>query len=182
MFKFLKEKLKGTISKFSKKVEEETKAEVSLKEEKILEEKKIEEEIKVPVEAKKTEEQKEIKSQPEIKEESEKPKQGLFSRLKEKVSTTKLSYGKFETLFSELELALMENNVALEVIEKIKLDLGKKLVESPIKRTKIEETIKDSLKNSIEELKGNIEFKKQIMDDLHKNTMPFLTTNKEERK
>ena len=31
----------------------------------------------------------------------------------------------------------MENNVALEVIEKIKSDLSQNLVEKPIKRTKI---------------------------------------------
>ena len=46
MFKFLKEKLKGAISKFSKKVKEETKVEEPIKEEKVLEEEKkiIEEE------------------------------------------------------------------------------------------------------------------------------------------
>jgi len=46
----------------------------------------------------------------------------------------------------------MENNVALEVIEKIKSDLEKNLVEKPIKRTQIEEIIKESLKNSIDDL------------------------------
>ncbi len=40
MFKFLKDKLKGAISKFSKKVEEETKAEEPVKEEVIEKEEK----------------------------------------------------------------------------------------------------------------------------------------------
>ena len=137
MFKFLKDKLKATISKFSKKVEEEV--------EKPTEEEAIEEPIKE--ETVEEEKQKEVPVAIE-----EKEKKGFFGKLKEKVTTTKLSYEKFENLFSDLELILMENNVALEVIEKIKSDLGKTLVENPIKRTKIEETIKESLKNSIEDL------------------------------
>ena len=55
-------------------------------------------------------------------------------------------------MFWELELALMENNVAMEVIEKIKRDLQKQLVDTPIKRNRIEETINESLKSSIESL------------------------------
>ena len=77
---------------------------------------------------------------------------GFFGKVKEKIVTKKLSYEKFENLFSDLEITLMENNVALEVIEKIKSDLEKNLVEKPIKRTKIEEIIKESLKNSIDDL------------------------------
>ena len=51
-----------------------------------------------------------------------------------------------------MELALLENNVAVEVIDKIKDDLRQSLVEKPIKRTKVEETIRESLKNSVNEL------------------------------
>mgnify|MGYP001247472167 CR=1 FL=1 len=190
MFKFLKEKLKGTISKFSKKVEEEVKEEEPIKKEEILEEEKkiIEEEEKlekqepkeapaeqeVQEEVKKEEEkslekeriekEKEFEEIEETKEEKaeekteykveeqEPEKKGFFSKLKEKIVTTKISYEKFENLFSDMELILMENNVALEVIEKIKSDLGKSLVEKPIKRTNIEETIKESLKNSVDDL------------------------------
>ena len=46
----------------------------------------------------------------------------------------------------------MENNVAIEVIEKIKNDLKKQLVDKPIKRTKVEDTVTSTLKNSIEDL------------------------------
>jgi fused signal recognition particle receptor len=183
MFKFLKEKLKKTISKLSKKVEEpitkESKQEVIeepvKKEEAILkeEEKIIEEEKELKKEqpkeapaeqevqeAVKQEEEKNLEEEriekekelEKVEEEKPKEKKGFFDKLKEKISTTRISYEKFENLFSDLELALMENNVAMEVIEKIKLDLGKNLVEKPIKRTKIEETIKESLKNSIDDL------------------------------
>ena len=179
MFKFLKEKLKGAISKFSKKVKEETKVEEPIKEEKVLEEEKkiIEEEERLEEEKPKevgleapeafqnevqeavTEEEEKALEKERIEQEKElekieetKEKKGFFGRLKEKIVTTKISDERFENLFSDLELILMENNVALEVIEKIKYDLKQNLVEKPIKRTRIEETIKASLKNSIDDL------------------------------
>ena len=83
----------------------------------------------------------------------EKPeKKGFFASLKEKIITTKISEEQFNNLFWELELGLMENNVAMEVIEKIKSDLKEELVEKPIKRGRVEETVALSLKNSIESL------------------------------
>jgi len=163
MFKFLKEKLKETISKFSRKVEEETKVEEPIEEPKQEEVKtetpqtKEEQKGEISKQSEKIKEEQKGIEKEEIKEETtikqeEPEKKGFFGKLKEKIVTKKLSYEKFENLFSDLELILMENNVALEVIEKIKSDLGKNLVEKPIKRTKIEETIKKSLKNSIDDL------------------------------
>ena len=89
----------------------------------------------------------EDKTEKIIKEEPE--RKGFFAAIKEKIITTKINAQQFESLFWELELALMENNVAVEVIEKIKRDLKEQLVEKPIRRTKVEDTIQDSLKNSI---------------------------------
>jgi fused signal recognition particle receptor len=207
MFKFLKDKLKGAISKFSKKVEEETKVEESVKEEKVLEEEKeiikeeeklekeqpkevpiekeVQEEVKEEEEKKlekeRIEKEKELEKVEKQKEEEEKKpeykaeeqeKKGFFGKIKEKIVTTKISYEKFENLFSDLELTLMENNVAMEVIDKIKNDLQQNLVEKPIKRTKIEETIKESLKNSISDL-----FKAEGIDLLKKikyDQKPFV--------
>jgi len=147
MFKFFKEKLKGAISKFSKKAEEPTeeqKQEIKeFKQEEIKTETSEKEEVKKDIP--KPSKEKEVK-------EEQQEKKGFFGKLKEKIVSTKLSYEKFEKLFSDLELILMENNVAMEVIEKIKSDLRQNLVEKPIKRTGIEETIKESLKNSIDDL------------------------------
>ncbi|MBI2558438.1 signal recognition particle-docking protein FtsY [Candidatus Woesearchaeota archaeon] len=84
--------------------------------------------------------------------EKEDGKKGFFAAIKEKVITTRINEAQFEKLFWELELALMENNVAVEVIEKIKNDLKEELVEKPIKRTRVEETIQEALKGSIEGL------------------------------
>lgn len=87
---------------------------------------------------------------------------GFFAAIKEKIITTKIDESQFEKLFWEMEMALMENNVAMEVIEKIKKDLKEQLVEKPIKRTKVEETIQEALKGSIEGL-----FEASSMDLLH---------------
>jgi len=89
------------------------------------------------------------------KREEEKIEKGFFGTIKEKIITTKISEGQFEKLFWELELAMMENNVAVEVIEKIKNDLKKELVEKPIIRTKVKDVITSTLKNSIEGLFQN---------------------------
>lgn len=79
-------------------------------------------------------------------------KKGFFGSIKEKITTTKISKEKFNELFNELEFTMLENNVALEVIDKIKEDLIKDIVDKPIKRNSVEESIKNSLKESIQDL------------------------------
>ena len=67
----------------------------------------------------------------------------------------------------------MENNVAMEVIEKIKQDLKDKIVDKPIKRTMIGETISLTLKNSIEGLFEENDFK--IIDEIrNKKEKPYI--------
>ena len=199
MFKFLKEKLKSAISKISKGVEEEGRAEESIIEKPAEEEKKegggffakLKEkfagkeegssEDNAKLEHKKEKKTKEHKPQskeqakqkieelrkaekPDEKTQPSEKKVGFFESIKKKIITTKISNEQFEKLFFEMELALMENNVALEVVEKIKADLKEELVEKPIKRTKVEETIHESLKSSIKELfeGGNLDIINEI--------------------
>jgi fused signal recognition particle receptor len=228
MFEFLKKKLKGALSRFSKKAEEEAEEEVfekpveeikkaeekdikeleekeerleekeeklEEKEEKLekqeeklekkekkakkaekkeikKEEKEVEKEIKkVEKEERKVErdikeveeEEKEVEEKikeeqikvEEIEKKEEKAqdeKKGFFKKLTEKVITKRISEEQFEDLFWTLEVVLMENNVAVEVIAKIKDDLKTTLVNQPIRRGKIEETIAETLKKSLEEL------------------------------
>jgi fused signal recognition particle receptor len=142
MFGSLKNKLKKVVSTFSKKVESEA------------------EEVK-PVEQPKPEKKKESKpkkekapkkEEPEEIPEPQKEKKGFFSKIKKKVSTVSLSDSKFEDLFWDIELELLENNVAVEVIEKLKEDLKESLVNSPIKRGDIESTIKETLIKSLDEI------------------------------
>jgi fused signal recognition particle receptor len=92
-------------------------------------------------------------STPESEEaEPVKPKRGILSRLKETFTKKTLSEEKFEELFWDLEVAMLENNVALEVIEKIKDDLKEELTTGKVSRLGIEDQIMLSLKHSIEEI------------------------------
>ncbi len=163
MFGFLKKKLKKVVDKFSNKVEEEIKEEIEEKE--IKEKKEIKPEVKegkikekvIEKKGEVKEKQKEEKIEEEKEEEPEKKKaepekKGFAKKITEKITKTTISEKKFDELFWDLEVALMENNVAVEVIEKIKQDLKKQLTSRPLARSKIQETIIQSLKDSIEEL------------------------------
>ncbi len=199
MFGFLKNKLKGVLSKFSKKVEEsvepskeeaEERKEVELsraeeeksraEEEKEIkartaaekiegfeeeikkgkakkeakEEKETAEEKRIVFDEEREEKPKEKKGEPEDleQENSEQKKKGFFTKLKETFTTRKISEEQFDELFWELELALLENNAAVEVVEKIKKDLKGELVEKPLPRAKVRDKIADALKYSILEL------------------------------
>ncbi|MEM4266551.1 MAG: signal recognition particle receptor subunit alpha, partial [Candidatus Nanoarchaeia archaeon] len=188
MFKFLRDKLSGALSKFTKKVEEapaEEKPEIveksieekkelkEIKEEKIQEievkeeqEERIEEKKEEPV---KVEEKKEIVKE---KEPPKEEKKGFFAKLTEKVTTTKISESKFNDLFWDLEVALMENNVAVEVIDKIKSDLKKDIVDVPIKRSDVKEVVTKSLKSSIEDLFSQPEL--DLIAEIKKSDKPYV--------
>ena len=82
--------------------------------------------------------------------EEEKPKKkSLFGKIRQTLTTKTISDNKFEDLFWELEITLLENNVSVEVIEKIKEDLKEELVDKPLPRDvpkKIEEVLSRTLK------------------------------------
>ena len=80
---------------------------------------------------------------PEEKEE-EKPK-GFFSKLSSKFTTSTVTKEQVEEIFQDLEIILLENNVALKVVDKIKENLIKDLVNIEVKKGKIEETTIKSL-------------------------------------
>lgn len=82
------------------------------------------------------------------KEESSEEK-GLLKRFTQKIVTKQITNEQFNEMFWDLELALLENNVAVEVIEKLKHDLSSEIVDRPLKRGQIEETILTTLKHSL---------------------------------
>ncbi|MDP2907029.1 MAG: signal recognition particle-docking protein FtsY [Nanoarchaeota archaeon] len=84
-----------------------------------------------------------------LEEVTEFEEKGFFAKVKEKITTKKIGSKQFDELFWDLELALLENNVAVEVIEKIKEDLKKKLVDVPLRKSEIQTTIIESLRKSI---------------------------------
>ncbi|MBN1544431.1 signal recognition particle-docking protein FtsY [Candidatus Woesearchaeota archaeon] len=85
-------------------------------------------------------------------EEPEEGKKGFFGKLTESFTLKRLSEAKFEEIFFELELALLENNVAVEVIEKIKKDLKDRMVDRKLKRSQIESIVLSTLKDSLDEI------------------------------
>jgi len=98
-----------------------------------------------------------IEQAEEKAEEIKEPKQadeneGFFSRFKKKFTTTKLDQEIFNEFFEKLEMLLLENNVALAVVDKIRDDMEKKLVNIEVKKDQLENEIKSSLKESILEI------------------------------
>jgi fused signal recognition particle receptor len=134
MFKFLKEKIKDWAKNLAKKAEE-VEEKPKEKKEKKKESKKV---LKVKLE-------------PEIKEVKEE-KKGFFQRIGEKITKVKLSEKEFNVYADELEMLLLENNVALEVAEKIVKDLREKLIGKEILKKEIEDEITDSFKDIIREI------------------------------
>jgi len=160
-------KPKKKVEKKEVKKEEKKKPEVKKKEKKPKKKEKPKEEKKEEPEEKKSflkkifrkkeevKEEVEEKVEEEIEEKEEEPeeeKKGVFKRITEKVTKFNLSEEKFEELFWQLEVTLLENNVAVEVIDKIKTDLKEELTTGKISRKGVEEVIKDTLKKSIEEV------------------------------
>lgn len=94
----------------------------------------------------------------EAKEESlgqmEKPEEerGFFTKLARAVTTKTITEKQFDEIFWDLEVALLEANVAVEVIEKIKTDLKTSLVGSNLPRSKVGHVITATLARSMEGL------------------------------
>ncbi|MEM4336638.1 MAG: signal recognition particle-docking protein FtsY [Candidatus Woesearchaeota archaeon] len=137
--------------------------------EKILEEKKEEEKVSlfgkiknlIVKEEKEVEKGKEAKKEitPQKKETKEKvseaeteKEKSFFGKITDVFTTKVLSEQKFEELFWDLEITLMENNVALSIIEKIKEDMKNELVNKRIKRGEIDKIIFETLRRSIDEI------------------------------
>ena len=134
----------GKLRDFVSKKEETAEA-------KETEEEKPEKKIKKDI---KKEEEKPEKPEEKTKELEEEPeeKKGFFGRISDVFTTKVLTDQKFEELFWDLEVALMENNVALSVVEKIKEDMKKELVETRLKRGELDKIIFDTLRKSVDEI------------------------------
>lgn len=118
--------------------------------------------------------EKQIAKEEKKEEPVEEEKQGFFAKLFKKIApsgTVTLEQKHVDEIFSEIEITLLENNVALEVVDKIKADLVKDLVGIEVKKDKIEQTILESLKNSI--LSVLIE-PPNLVEDIKKSTSPYV--------
>jgi len=85
-------------------------------------------------------------------EQKEEEHKGFFTKITETFTKIQITEEKFEELFWDLEVILLENNVAVEVIDKIKRDLKKELISGKVSRKGVEDLIMSTLKQSITEL------------------------------
>jgi len=122
-------------------------------------------------------EEKAIKKPEKIKVEEKKP--SFISKFTKKLisSTSTLTQKHVDEILEPLELILLENNVALEVVDKIRDNLSKDLVGLEVKKGQIEQTIINSLKESIESVliePPNLSEKNKIKtNSLHYNLLRY---------
>ncbi len=149
MFKSLKNKISNWSKKISEKVE--TKSEI--------EETLTEKEIKIPLKF----ELREHNFQPNLEKikkiegelensKIKESKKGFFEKITSKVNKVKISEEEFIVYSEELEMLLLENNVALEIAEKVIKKLKEKIVGKELLKKEVEFEIKDSLREIIEEI------------------------------
>jgi len=107
----------------------------------------------------------------------------MFDKLRSAFSNAAKSLGEkelndkdIEDILFELEIALLESDVATEVIDSIKSDLKEKLIGSKVDKKKIEKFVKDSLISSISSLfdaAGEIDLFEKINEKKNQG-QPFL--------
>lgn len=153
MFDFLKKKLQtwiGTEDKKSKKSKTSKKAKTEKKTTKSKQPKVKKEKVSKKSASESVEQITEVAPVIEqIENKEEEKKEGFFGRIFSKVSSKKITESDFDELFYELELALLESNVALDVVDKIKAELKPKLINKELKKENLSKEITSALKDTI---------------------------------
>ncbi len=148
----VKEKFEETIEEKVEEIVEEVKEPLI---EPIETKPEVKEEIKEEVKEEIKREIKEVKKEiVKIKEKPEKKSfiKKLFERTTKKIIEKRLTEKEILPILNELEIDLIEADVAVEVAEKIKNDLLRELTGKEIKRGKEEEAIVEALKNSLRDI------------------------------
>ena len=99
-----------------------------------------------------------------------------FSNAAKSLGEKELNEKDIEDILFELEISLLESDVAGEVIDSIKADLKEKLIGSKVDKNEIEKFVKDNLISIISSLfdsVGDIDIFEKI-DEKKKNEQPFL--------
>ena len=99
-----------------------------------------------------------------------------FSNAAKSLGEKELNEKDIEEILFELELSLLESDVASEVIDSIKTDLKNHLIGSKVAKNEIEKFVKDSLISSISSLfdaAGNVDLFEKI-NEKKKTGNPFL--------
>ena len=163
MFKFLKEKLQNWTKKFSEeeKPKERAKGKSSKakpqmkKRAKTQQQKSVKEREYRQPELKELKEIEEEEIEEKITAEEDHERLGslsLFDRIKSKLTKIRISEEDFEPYAEELNMLLLENNVAFDVAEKIISKLKEKISNKELSRKEVGQEIKLALKETIEEI------------------------------
>ena len=154
MFNKLREKLKNWTKKISEKTESEK--------EKPAKKGKKEKTREIPIPQKfnvglqkfepDLEKIKEVKNELEKEEKSKPGEVGFFRKIASKIQKVRISEKEFKVYSEELEMLLLENNVALEVAEEIISKLKEKILDTSFLRKEVEGQVKESLKDIIEDI------------------------------
>ncbi len=89
---------------------------------------------------------------------------GLKERLLKKITTKTLTERDIDDFFSDIEMDLLQSNVALEVIDFLKSYLKENLVNKEIKRGEAEDLIESTFKGALMEIVdvGNLDMEKEL--------------------
>ncbi|MCW1311916.1 MAG: signal recognition particle receptor subunit alpha, partial [Candidatus Parvarchaeota archaeon] len=160
MFDFIKKKIKDSINTIQKKLSKEEEKEIledEKKEEKILQQDKVELKKDILPEDKKeiNEEIKEIKKEvSELKNEEKlekkvEEKQQKVPAKKKSILSHAITEEDVEMIYSEIKSALLENNVALSVLEGIEKELKARLVGQSVSVFGNKKYVENAIKESI---------------------------------
>ncbi len=149
MFEFLKKKIKSWIGKTSEKPrkrqekagKKKKKVKTRVETTKTKAEKKIEKEVDTILE--------EAEQAPSHSEIQEPEPSNFFTKLIRKITTAKLTQESFNDAFQDLEITLVENNVALEAVDALKTSLASQLIGQQMKKTEAQARILTALKEAI---------------------------------
>lgn len=154
MFKFLKEKLSGWTKKISQEAEpvEEKATEEKIDVKKLAKKaKKIKEEVHLEPSLDKQSRGETIGENLKTTEEKATPgTKSFFQKVTSKITKVKISEKEFDVYAEDLQMLLVENNVAFEVAEKIIAELKEKIIGKELLRKEIESEIREALKEIIE--------------------------------
>ena len=89
----------------------------------------------------------------------EKPKKiGFLQKIKKAISEKELTEADIKDVLWDLQISLVQSDVAVEVAEKIVSDLKNNLVGKSVEKNKIDDIVKESLKNSVADIINVDEF------------------------
>lgn len=170
MFNKIKDKLKGFYSKTEDIVEDDQEIE-SIQEEVLedtsreeqeaiknhedLSEEEIEKNSKRVEEYQKHEETNEKETQEEIdssQENNQETKKGFFSKTADKLKKKTITQDDFDKIWLDLEIFLLEINIAYEIVEKIQNKLQEKIIGNNYNRFQLNQEIKNVLIDEVQEI------------------------------